>query len=246
MLRGIAAVLIWLTAVPLCAQVITSATYTEPTTRYPHGVLGDDEEWGNMSITVRRPKQGGSGSEDISYDLRLPEEFVFEDIAPRLVDLDGVEGPEIVGVQSHQDDGARLVIYGLDAQGIPALRAYTAFIGTRNRWLAPIGVADFDGDGVKDIAIIVMPHLAKTAYVMRYTEGLLSTYAEMRGLTNHRIGDDYISGGVRDCGDGPEMILLNSDWSQIVQVKWIDGLFQWRGKALYRGRKSVEDAMKCG
>src|SRR5690606_41012073 len=44
----------WLAAVPTLAQEITAAEYSEPTTRYPHGALGDDEEWGTLRITVSR------------------------------------------------------------------------------------------------------------------------------------------------------------------------------------------------
>ncbi|MEP5729226.1 MAG: VCBS repeat-containing protein [Sulfitobacter sp.] len=250
MLRGIAAVLVWLAAMPLSAQVITSAEYSEPTQRYPHGVLGDDVEWGNLSVTVRRPKQGDAQDEtqleDVRFDLRLPEIKVFEDIAPRLIDVDGIDGPEVIVVESDQNLGARLAVYGLNAQGVPELRSYTGHIGTRFRWLAPIGVADFDADGVKDIAMVVTPHLGKTAYVMRYQEGMMTPYAELRGLTNHRIGEDFISGGVRDCGKGPAMVLLSPNWSEIIEVRWQKERFDRRVLGRNKGHESIQTAMQCG
>jgi hypothetical protein len=39
------------------------------------------------------------------------------------------------------------------------------------------------------------------------------------GLTNHRIGEAVISGGVRDCGQGPELILASKDWTRLMQVR---------------------------
>lgn len=243
------AALIWLTAAPLAAQIITAAEYNEPTTRYPHGVLGDTEEWGNIKVTVRRErgKEGGlfHGWTEVTYDLRLPEEMVFEDLTPRLVDVDGVEGPEIVVVESHQQYGARLAVYGLNEEGVPALRAWSDFIGTRFRWLAPVGIADFDGDGVQDLAVVDRPHLARQLAVFRYQEGRLDFIGGMRNVTNHRIGDAYIEGGVKDCGDGPIMVMLDPQWVTIRLVKWIDGQFMRRDFGPYAGRESVVAALKC-
>ncbi|SPJ24817.1 hypothetical protein [Palleronia abyssalis] len=42
--------------------------------------------------------------------------------------------------------------------------------------------------------------------------------AGLDGVTNHRIGDPEISGGVRACGGTPELVLLSADWSRIVAV----------------------------
>lgn len=39
------------------------------------------------------------------------------------------------------------------------------------------------------------------------------------GLTNHRIGEDVISGGLRDCGQGPELVLASSDWTRLMRVR---------------------------
>ena len=39
--------------------------------------------------------------------------------------------------------------------------AATPFIGTPRRWLAPVGVADLDGDGRAEIAYVETPHRDK-------------------------------------------------------------------------------------
>ena len=80
--------------------------------------------------------------------------------------------------------GARLAIYGVGGR-ITA----NDWIGRRIRWLAPIGAADFDGNGTIEIAYVDRPHLAKTLRVWRYRTGTLTQIATRPGVTNHRIGE---------------------------------------------------------
>lgn len=107
------------------------AWYDAPTTRYAHGVLGDAVEGGRLhaySSDAVTP----CGEQSIT----LPEELVFEDTAPRLLDLDGDGQPEIVVVQSHRRLGAQLAVYGFSSDGIGlSLIAATPFIG-RWTWMA--------------------------------------------------------------------------------------------------------------
>jgi hypothetical protein len=193
---------------------IVAAWYEDPTTRYAHGVLGDAVEAGTLAAQL------DDFPNCITGRITLPETEVFEDLAPRLADLDGDGRAEIIVVQSHRDLGARLVVYGLtpDGQNLRLLAA-TPNIGQRNRWLAPIGAADLDGDGRVEIAYIDRPHLARTLRVWRYAGGTLTAIAAATGLTNHRIGEAFITGGIRDCGEGPEMITASADWSRIVATR---------------------------
>ena len=119
---------------PGAATEPVSARYAEPTTRYPHGVLGDTEEHGSLIVDL------GDGRR---LRLRLPEARVFEDTAPRLADVDGDGTSEVVTVESDRDRGARLAVWTL-RDGRLAPLAASPFIGTRFRWLAPVGVADLD------------------------------------------------------------------------------------------------------
>jgi hypothetical protein len=73
-------------------NVIIEAEYTEPTARYAHGVLGDAVEWGALVLTVDMCF-GCEVKHVRQFTIRLPENRVFEDIAPRIVDLDGDESP---------------------------------------------------------------------------------------------------------------------------------------------------------
>ena len=110
------------------------AHYENLTDRYAHGVLGDALEPETLGVqTIRH-------AGDCAQVMRvtLDKAHVFEDVAPRLYDLDGDLSFEVITVQSHKDKGARLAVYGFGPDGRFGLRATTPYIGTRNRWLAPV------------------------------------------------------------------------------------------------------------
>ncbi|CUJ91778.1 hypothetical protein RUE5091_01140 [Ruegeria denitrificans] len=220
---------LWLAgAIPAVADTITSARFTDPTNRYTHGVLGDDVEYGALEITVSNAAQGLTATllyRRSALTIKLPLDRVFEDIAPRIVDVDLDGRFEVIVVESSVHTGAQLAIY--DARGKKI--AATPHIGTRFRWLAPIGAADLDGDGLVEIAYIDRPHLAKTLRIWRFQNGALTEIATLPGLTNHRIGEDFITGGIRKCRGNREMIVVNADWSNIVSVSYDDG---WKQQEL--------------
>lgn len=214
---------------PAMAQVV-AADYAEPTTRYDHAILGDAVEWGALRLTLASGK---------SVLLRLPSTRVFEDLAPRLVDLDGDGAPEVIAIETDLSLGARLSVYGQ-----AGLIAATPYIGRTHRWLAPIGAADLDGDGRVEIAYIDRPHLAKTLRIWRFEDGALTHVADQPGLTNHRIGWDFIPGGVRDCGEGPELITADANWSNVTVSRLEGGQVTSRALAPYSA-KAVERALIC-
>jgi VCBS repeat protein len=219
-----------LTAMPETAVVeefdgtragIWGAWFDGPTERYGHGVLGD-----GIEATILSAYSAFSANLCQTVSVVLDRDHVFEDVAPRLADLDGDGVNEIIVVRSHRRLGAQLAIYG-DARDGSSLRliATTPYIGQANRWLAPIGAADLDGDGRVEIAYIDRPHLARILRIWRFVPdgqggGELEELASMGGLTNHRIGEDFISGGIRDCGQGPEMITATTDWSRLIASRF--------------------------
>ncbi|MEJ6389360.1 FG-GAP repeat domain-containing protein [Gymnodinialimonas ulvae] len=216
------------------------AWYDGPTTRYAHGVLGDAVEGTQLHVYTH-----GAVSSCRVQALILPDELVFEDTAPRLADLDGDGTPEIIVVQSHQRLGAQLAIYRAAMDGISLdLVATTPFIGRRNRWLAPIGMADFDGDGAMDIAYIDRPHLARVLRVWRFEDETLSEIATREGLTNHRIGETFITGGVRECGAGPEMVTADTTWSEVRVTGFREGQLSSRRVAPFSA-ENVDAALNC-
>ena len=222
-------------AASLAQSQIKSAKFSEPTTRYAHGVLGDDIEYGALEIRVEN-----NGAE-VLKKVTLPLNRVFEDIKPRLIDLTGDGALEVVVVESQADTGAQLSVYDAKGQKLAA----TPHIGQANRWLAPIGAADFDGDGHIEIAYIDRPHLAKTLRLWRFKNGQLRQVAALEGLTNHKIGWDFIASGVRDCGNGPEMITADARWQHIMATRFDGKTIAARRVGPYRGPDSINQALSC-
>ncbi|WP_417207065.1 FG-GAP repeat domain-containing protein [Antarctobacter sp.] len=228
------ALCLWLTSpVAAVAQEAVAARYEGAVTRYPHGVLGDEVEYDTLAVTL---------SDGRVLRRRWDAPLVFEDVAPRLWDVTGDGRPEIVTVESHETRGARLAIWTVAEGSLDPLAA-TPFIGQRFRWLAPVGAADLDGDGAIEIAYVDRPHLAKTLRIWRYTDGAMHEVAAAPGFTNHRIGWDYIAGGLRDCGDGPEMILASGDWSRTVALRF-DGRLRARDLGGYSADRMAA-ALTC-
>jgi len=228
--RALLALCLWI-AGSATAGDITSAMYEGLTDRYPHAVLGDDLEFTTLVIFL-----------DDGSILRhtLPETRVFEDTEPRVIDLDHDGAPEVIVVESDAQRGARLAVFGADGR-ITA----TPYIGTRFRWLAPLGAADLDADGKVEIAYVDRPHLAKTLRVWRYHERALSEVGIFPGVTNHRIGETDIAGGLRTCGEGPEMILADAAWGRLLAIRF-DG-FDFASQIIGRdtSREAFARAMAC-
>lgn len=189
---------------------ILEAHFYGPTTEYGHAVLGDSIEWKGLALVSRH-----SDGSPVTIEFDLPPDHVFEDLFPRLVDLD-LDGRKdaVMVVETDVRKGAALALYGANGK-----ISETPHIGRSNRWLAPIGAADLDRDGHVEVAYIDRPHLAKTLRVWRFKAGQLQEIGGMPGLTNHRIGEDFISGGLRECGDGPELVLADAGFQRIALVR---------------------------
>lgn len=199
-MRG--AVLALMLATPVAAQEIARADLVEPTDRYDHAILGDALEWGALRLT-----HAGGGT----VTVRLPETRVFEDTEARIIRLEDGRDAVLV-VETDLALGASVSVYAADGRKLAA----TPFIGQPHRWFAPVGAADFDGDGQVDLAFVDRPHLQKDLVFARREGERLVAFARISGLTNHRIGDRQISSGIRDCGQGPEVVLANADWTRLM------------------------------
>jgi hypothetical protein len=210
---------------------VVRAEFREATNRYGHRVLGETPEWGVLHLWV---------TDDTNVSLRLPHDRVFEDLAPRLVDVTGDGQNEVVVVESHLEQGARLSVYGRHG-----LITATPYIGRKFRWLAPVALADLDGDGAVELAYIDRPHLAQTLRVWRYKGGQLREVTHALGLTNHRIGWAYIIGGLRSCDRGPEMVLATGDWRNIVALRLVNNRLDTRVLGPWLGPASMAAALRC-
>jgi hypothetical protein len=218
--------------------VILKAQYAEPTTRYDHGILGDAVEWGALELAVELCA-GCARSDRQNLVIRLPKTRVFEDLVPRLI-KDETGRVLVMVVETDLRLGARLALY--DHTGLVDA---TPFIGSTHRWLAPVGAADLDGDGFTEVAYVEKPHLSKELKVWRLRGGKLRFVASLGGLTNHRIGEDFISGGLRDCGGGLEIITVNGNWSKVMATQLKNDRLNARSLAVFGRQSDLAAALSC-
>jgi len=148
------------------------------TDRYAHGVLGDSIE---AACLIAEDESG-----DV-YQLDLPEHQVFEDLVPRIADIDADGNNDVVLVRSDSREGAALTIYSLQSSSsgtsLQELAA-TPPIGTANRWLAPVAA---------DIAYVQTPHIGGILKIWSIIDGQFQQLSQSRGFSNHSIGDTRVS-----------------------------------------------------
>ncbi|PWQ93554.1 FG-GAP repeat domain-containing protein [Leucothrix arctica] len=217
---------------------IKTAWYDDATTRYAHGVLGDAIEPSSLHAKTANGKV-------VSITLEAVQ--VFEDIQPRLADIDGDGQNEIITIRSHNQKGAQIAVYGITkaAPNTLSLITSTPYIGQAYRWLSPVGIADFNNDGAMDIAYIDRPHLAKILRVWSYNNGSLKQVGQKQGLTNHSIGHNYITGGVQRCGNKSFMITVDSNWQRLIKTNFESGKLNSQDIGPYTGKASAAAALNC-
>jgi len=157
---------------------IARAWLAEPTTRYNHGILGDKIESGALVIEARHGKR---------HIVRLEDDAVFEDLEPRLADLDRDGHDEIIVVKSYLRRGSALAVIGL-RKGKYKIVTETPPLGGPHRWLDPGGIADFSGDGKTAIVLVRQPHVIGSLELWSWTGNTLRNTAELPDIANHIAG----------------------------------------------------------
>lgn len=155
----------------------TLAFYNRPVTRYRHGILGDFIEAGEL-VFIRNAE---------THRVQLTGRYVFEDLVPRVKDLDQDGEPEIICIRSHLQRGAGIVVYKI-IEGQLEEYAYLPEIGLSARWLNIAAIDDLDQDGRMELAWVQTPHIGGILKVARFRQGKLSVLATCAGLSNHQIG----------------------------------------------------------
>lgn len=172
---------------------IARAWLAEPTTRYDHRILGHDVDAGSVIVESRDGKQ---------QTVRLKDDAVFEDLEPRLADLDGDGQDEIVVVKSYLKRGSALAVIAAN-KGKYDVMAETPPIGQPHAWLNPAGIADYNGDGRQDIAFVRMPHAVGALELWTWgADRKLRKTAEIADVSNHIAGSHVLGMSVTADFDG--------------------------------------------
>lgn len=170
---------------------IARAWLAAPTRRYAHGVLGDAVEAGALVIETRAGR---------THTVVLGNDAVFEDLRPRMADL-GDGRDSLIVVKSYFASGAALAVIGRREDRY-AVIAETPAIGTSHRWLDPAGIADFNGDGAVDIAMVMMPHAVGRLELWSWRGGKLHKSFTAIDTSNHTIGSRALDKSVVADFDG--------------------------------------------
>lgn len=198
---------------------IHSAWLIQPTRRYAHGALGDDVEAGGVAAHL---------ADGRVVRLSLGADAVFEDLTPRLADMDGDGRDEILLVKSTLERGAALAVIA-PANGGLRIAAESQPLGQPNRWLNPIGTGDFDGDGRIEAAVVTTPHVGGTLRTYEMHAGRLLQDFALAGFSNHALGSRQLGlSAVLDVsGDGvPDLAVPGNDRRVLKVLTLASGRFR--------------------
>ena len=196
-----------------------------PTLRYPHTALGAATHAGSLHLLVNT--SAGSVQELV---YQLPLNRVFEDRVPRLVDLDGDGRDEIILIESDALKGSAVVVFGVTApepanitgRQMVIERARSPSTGSTFRWLNPVGVADFDGDGRLDIASVTTPHVGGILTLYHFRPPKLESYAQAMDVSNHRMGEleQQLAVIVEEKNSRPTIIVADMQLKALHALRW--------------------------
>lgn len=151
----------------------------------------------------------GPDSDIVEHVLTLPEGAYFADHAPRCWDFNADGAPDPATVVRSQEGKLALVAY---------VRGEALFEIGHSRdvtKLSPVAVRPLGPDAKVDIAYIRSDQQSADLIVTRIREGserdryVENGFADPTGI-DHRVTDF-----VRDCGDGPELVLPSTNWNTL-------------------------------
>lgn len=188
------------------------AQYSDPSSIYTHGVMGDIVE-GTSLVVYREGK---------FHKLLLESDYVFEDLRPRLVDVDQDGELEFICIRTQIENGAALVIYKIENEQLQEY-AYVTEIGTNNRWLNYVAADDLDNDGIIELAWIQTPHIGGILKVARIERGALTVLSEASLYSNHGFGERNLCLSVlTDQGKNKRIYVPNQERNKIVGFSFSD------------------------
>lgn len=186
---------------------------TSPTTRYAHGIAGDELEAGQITLVETQPEPRAVLS------IIVPADRVVEGIAPMWTDLDGDGTREIIVTLSDSQNGAQVVVFDEQGQRVASGPA----VGQGYRWRHQLAVAAFAPDGALGLAEVLTPHIGGVVGFYRWVDDELRLETTLPDYTSHVINTrnlDMVAAGDFD-GDGrPELLVPTQSLDVLAGIRW--------------------------
>ena len=183
-----------------------------PSSRYSHGVLGDQLEATSFTLVETLPEPR------ILHVTSLPDNEVIEGVAPIWWDLTGDNQLEVIATISDLDLGARIAVFDESGTRI----AQGPVIGHAFRWRHQIAAAQFGTQDEIELAVVRTPHIGGVVEFYRLEGNQLAITAEFPGVTSHIIGSrnlDQAAAADID-GDGHvELLVLSPDMTEFIAIQ---------------------------
>jgi hypothetical protein len=189
------------------------ARYISPTNKYSHGILGDEIEAEGLLLI-----EGSS-----VHEFYLDSIHVFEDIVPRLNDIDGDGIPEIICIQTNINLGASVAVYQMVDNSLMNYDQ-SEYIGRAYRWLNIAAISDFDKDGVNEIVWVSTPHIGGVLRLGRIQGERIKVIDSIEGVSNHKISSRNLSLSLLKLYKNKETLYLPSNSFESVIAFQLNGL----------------------
>jgi len=176
---------------------IARAWFADPTQRIEGSAIGP---WVAGALVVQ-----DKATQKYRIDLGLDQ--AFEDLRPRIADIDGNGDQTLFAVRSSVSQGSALIAVRLESGGLLHIIAETAPARQAKGWLNPVGIADFIGDGRKSVAVVASPDQHGELQLWDLSNHVFSNRIKVPGVSNHLPGQaiqdmavvaDYDGDGIAD------------------------------------------------
>ena len=121
------------------------------------------------------------------FRLELGLDQAFEDLRPRIADIEG-GGEQTLFVVRSSRQGAALIAVRLEGEGLLRIVGETPQVGRQNGWINPVGIADFTATGRKSIAIVTSPDQRGELEILNFVDRGFRKQLSVPGVSTHLPG----------------------------------------------------------